>query len=84
MYQVTVYVTYKTSILDPQGEAVKRAVHHLGYSEISDIRIGKYFELTIEKSDTPVEEAVEAICKQLLANVVMETYRYEIREVAER
>lgn len=54
MYQVTVYVTYKTSILDPQGEAVKRAVHHLGYSEISDIRIGKYFELTIEKSDTPV------------------------------
>ncbi len=43
MYFVKVYVTYKDSVLDPQGEAVKGAVHRLGYDEIENVRIGKYF-----------------------------------------
>ena len=45
MYFVKVYVTYKDSVLDPQGEAVKEAVHRMGYEIIEDIRIGKYFEI---------------------------------------
>ncbi|WP_303753913.1 phosphoribosylformylglycinamidine synthase subunit PurS [Enterococcus sp. S86.2] len=78
MYFVKVYVTYKESVLDPQGQAVKGAVHRMGYEEIDEIRIGKYFEIKVAKGDRPVEEMIENICDKLLANVNMETYRYEI------
>lgn len=83
MYFVKVYVTYKESVLDPQGEAVKGAVHRMGYDEVSDIRIGKYFEIKVAKSDRPVAEMIEEVCDKLLANVNMETYRYEIAETEE-
>ncbi len=82
MYLVKVYVTYKDSVLDPQGEAVKGAVHRLGYQDVASIRIGKYFEIKVaaaaEKTETDVQQEIEAICDKLLANVNMETYRYEI------
>ncbi|MGM0239715.1 MULTISPECIES: phosphoribosylformylglycinamidine synthase subunit PurS [Enterococcus] len=83
MYFVKVYVTYKDSVLDPQGEAVKGAVHRLGYDTIEDVRIGKYFEIKVAKSDRPIEEMIEEICDKLLANVNMETYRYEISTMEE-
>ncbi|MGM0173924.1 phosphoribosylformylglycinamidine synthase subunit PurS [Enterococcus sp. DIV0800] len=83
MYFVKVYVTYKDSVLDPQGEAVKGAVHRLGYDEIEEVRIGKYFEIKVAKSDRPVEDMIEEICDKLLANVNMETYRYEIQAMEE-
>lgn len=84
MYNVKVYVTYKESILDPQGEAVRGAVHRMGFDEIDDIRIGKYFEIKVSsQEDRDIEETIETICDKLLANVVMETYRYEIEEVKE-
>ena len=57
MYNVKVYVTYKESILDPQGEAVRGAVHRMGFDEIEDIRIGKYFEIKVsDTADRSVEE----------------------------
>lgn len=80
MYNVKVYVTYKDSVLDPQGEAVKGAVHRLGFEEISEIRIGKYFEIKVHQTAQPIETVIEAICDKLLANVNMETYLYEIVE----
>lgn len=83
MYFVKVYVTYKDSVLDPQGEAVKNAVHRLGYDNIEDIRIGKYFEIQVAASEEEVEATIEAICDRLLANVNMETYRYEINKMEE-
>ncbi|AMC01879.1 phosphoribosylformylglycinamidine synthase subunit PurS [Aerococcus viridans] len=84
MYKVKVYVTYKESILDPQGEAVRGAVHRMGFDEIEDIRIGKYFEIKVsDTADRSVEEVIETICDKLLANVVMESYRYEIERVKE-
>lgn len=84
MYNVKVYVTYKESILDPQGEAVRGAVHRMGFDEIDDIRIGKYFEIKVSQTDErSVEAVIETVCDKLLANVVMETYRYEIEEVKE-
>ncbi|MHC5248132.1 phosphoribosylformylglycinamidine synthase subunit PurS [Enterococcus sp. HY326] len=83
MYFVKVYVTYKDSVLDPQGEAVKGAVHRMGYEEIEEIRIGKYFEMKVAKSDRPVEAMIEEVCDKLLANVNMESYRYEIAELEE-
>ncbi|PTO41476.1 phosphoribosylformylglycinamidine synthase subunit PurS [Enterococcus mundtii] len=81
MYFVKVYVTYKDSVLDPQGEAVKNAVHRLGYDNIEDIRIGKYFEIQVSASEEEVEATIEAICDRLLANINMETYRYEINKM---
>lgn len=83
MYFVKVYVTYKESVLDPQGQAVKGAVHRMGYSEITEIRMGKYFEIKVEKNSRPIEETIEAICDKLLANVTMETYSYEILTMEE-
>lgn len=84
MYNVKVYVTYKESILDPQGEAVRGAVHRMGFEEIEDIRMGKYFEIKVAKNEEQsIEETIETICDKLLANVVMESYRYEISEMKE-
>ncbi|MED3552874.1 phosphoribosylformylglycinamidine synthase subunit PurS [Cytobacillus praedii] len=80
MYKVKVFVTLRESVLDPQGTVVKSSLHSLNYQEVSDVRIGKYMELTIEKSDRPVEEMVKEMCERLLANVVIEDYRYEIEE----
>lgn len=80
MYKVKVYVTLKESVLDPQGSAVKNSLQSLNYKEISDVRIGKYMELLVEKSERDVEEVVKEICNKLLANPVIEDYRYEIEE----
>lgn len=80
MYKVKVFVTLRESVLDPQGTAVKSSLHSLNYSEVSDVRIGKYMELNIEKSERNVDEIVKEMCERLLANVVIEDYRYEIEE----
>lgn len=80
MYKVKVYVTLKESVLDPQGSAVKNSLQSLNYKEISDVRIGKYMELLVEKSERDVEAVVKEVCNKLLANPVIEDYRYEIEE----
>jgi phosphoribosylformylglycinamidine synthase len=79
--KVKVYVTYKESILDPQGEAVKNAVQKLGYAAISDVRIGKYFEISVDTADeAAAQKQVEEISEKLLANPNMETYRVEVAD----
>ncbi|WP_040205433.1 phosphoribosylformylglycinamidine synthase subunit PurS [Neobacillus jeddahensis] len=80
MYKVKVYVTLRESVLDPQGKAVTHSLHSLNYPEVADVRIGKYMELTIEKSTREINEVVNEICTNLLANPVIEDYRYEIEE----
>lgn len=80
MYKVKVYVTLKTGVLDPQGKAVKGALHSMDYKEVQDVTIGKYMELMMEKTEN-LEEKVEEMCHRLLANPVIEDYRYEIEEV---
>jgi phosphoribosylformylglycinamidine synthase subunit PurS len=81
MYKVKVYVTLRESVLDPQGTAVKGALHSLSYHEVQDVRIGKFIELIIEKSERNIDELVREMCEKLLANTVIEDYRYEIEEV---
>jgi len=81
MFKVKVYITLRESVLDPQGNAVKGSLHSLEYKEVSDVRIGKYLELTIEKSERNVDELVKEMCEKLLANTVIEDYSYEIEEV---
>ena len=76
----TVYVTLKPSVLDPQGKAIQHSVELLGYTNISDIRQGKYFEISIDAGSSGPEarEAAEKIAKDVLANPVIEDYRVEI------
>ncbi|MDM5153100.1 phosphoribosylformylglycinamidine synthase subunit PurS [Bacillus sp. DX1.1] len=81
MYKVKVYVTLRESVLDPQGTAVKGALHSLAFTEVQDVRIGKYMELTIDKSVSDLDSKIKEMCEKLLANVVMEDYRYEVEEV---
>jgi phosphoribosylformylglycinamidine synthase subunit PurS len=80
MYKVKVYITLRESVLDPQGSAVKQALHSMNFSEVDDVRIGKYMELTLPSTVKNVEETVEEMCHKLLANPVIEDYRYEIEE----
>ena len=81
MYKVKVYVTLRESVLDPQGTAVKHSLNSLNYKEIAEVRIGKYMELTVEKSDRDLDEVIKDVCSKLLANPVIEDYRYEVEEV---
>ncbi|MDQ0219845.1 phosphoribosylformylglycinamidine synthase, purS protein [Peribacillus cavernae] len=81
MYKVKVFITLRESVLDPQGTAVQQSLHSMTYNEVKDVRIGKYLELAIEKSDRDVDQLVKEMCERLLANTVIEDYRYEIEEV---
>jgi len=74
-----VYVTLKRGILDPQGQAVLHALGSLGYSGVKDVRVGKLIELDLEISDTSKAETdLKTMGERLLANPVIEDYRFEI------
>ncbi len=77
-----VYVTLKSSVLDPQGKAIHHSVESLGYLGIEDIRQGKYFEINFNSSvsDADARNDVERIAKDVLANPVIEDYRVEITQ----
>jgi phosphoribosylformylglycinamidine synthase subunit PurS len=74
-----VHVTLKNGVLDPQGKAIAGALGNLGFSGINEVRQGKYIELDIAEPDREKARAqVEAMCRQLLANTVIENYSIEI------
>ncbi|MFZ5944380.1 MAG: phosphoribosylformylglycinamidine synthase subunit PurS [Bacillota bacterium] len=81
MYKASVYVTLKPSILDPQGTAVKKGLESLGFEEVIDVRVGKFLEVSfdVDNRQTALEQ-VEEMCKKLLANPVIEDYRFELVE----
>jgi phosphoribosylformylglycinamidine synthase len=74
-----VYVTPKRGVLDPQGKAVAQALHALGFGEVADVRIGKYIEIRIgEGAEDQTEPRIRQMCEKLLANQVIEDFRFEI------
>ncbi len=73
-----VFVTLKKSVLDPQGVAVKQALDHMNFSDVKDVRVGKMIELTLDPSKPASEKNIKEMCEKLLANTVIEDYRYEI------
>lgn len=76
-----VYVTPKKAILDPQGKAIAQSLHALDYTEVGDVRMGKYLEVRLQGlSRTQAEQRVEDMCRRLLANLVIEDFRFEIVE----
>ncbi|MFQ5477511.1 MAG: phosphoribosylformylglycinamidine synthase subunit PurS [Candidatus Binatia bacterium] len=76
-----VFVTPKPAILDPQGKAVASSLRMLGYDGIEDVRLGKYIEVMIEDDDhDSAQDHVDQMCRRLLANDVIEDFRFEIEE----
>jgi phosphoribosylformylglycinamidine synthase PurS subunit len=74
-----VHVTLKNGVLDPQGRAIAHALSSLGFGGIDDVRQGKFIELDLTETDkTKARDQVEAMCKKLLANTVIENYAIEI------
>ena len=75
MARFEIYVTYKKGIFDPPGATAERALQNLGYSEVAQVKIGKYIQL--EVADGTGEARVREMCDKLLANPVIEDYRIE-------
>ncbi|KRL03161.1 hypothetical protein FC81_GL000163 [Liquorilactobacillus capillatus DSM 19910] len=75
-------MTYKESVFDPQGETITEAIHSLGYHEVKQVHVGKFFDVEVEGNIEKVKETVAQISEQLLVNFNLETYRYEIMEEA--
>jgi phosphoribosylformylglycinamidine synthase len=74
-----VYVTLKKGVLDPQGKAVQHSLESIGYKEAVDVRIGKFIEVKLSNMPRPeAERKVREMCERLLANTVIENYRFEI------
>jgi phosphoribosylformylglycinamidine synthase subunit PurS len=72
-------ITLKNGVLDPQGKAIQNAVGALGISGVEDVRQGKYIEVKLSETDeSKAKAAVEKMCKDLLANMVIENYSYEL------
>lgn len=74
-----IHVTLKQGILDPQGKAIEHALDTLGFKAASHVRVGKYMELDLaEKDKAKAEAEVKAMCEKLLANTIIEEYRFEL------
>ena len=79
MMKAKVYVTLKSGVLDPQGKAVQHSLESLGFSEVKGVRIGKYIEVVLEETDrNKASERMKAMCEKLLANTVIESYKFEL------
>ena len=82
MTDVRIYVTYKESVFDPQGDTIKQAIHALGHDEVKDVKVGKFFDVTLDPSKKDIETAVKEVAEELQVNFNLETYHYEIMEEA--
>jgi phosphoribosylformylglycinamidine synthase PurS subunit len=72
-----VVVKPKEAVLDPQGAAVRDAMHHLGMPEVRSVRIGKFMEIELECDGADVEKRLHGLCRDLLSNPVIEDYQLE-------
>ena len=74
--KVSVIITLKKDVLDPQGKIIHQTLDGMGFEGINEVRQGKYFEIEVnEKDKMKAEEKVEEMCKKLLANLVIENYK---------
>ena len=74
--KISVIVTLKKDVLDPQGKTIKKALEGMSFKNVNDIRQGKYFEIDIDEiNQKKAEEKIDQMCKKLLANLVIEDYK---------
>ena len=79
MMKAKIYITLKNGILDPQGQAIQQSLATLGFSSVEDVRMGKLLEVDLHETDREKAEAtVKSMCQKLLANPVIEDFRYEL------
>jgi phosphoribosylformylglycinamidine synthase len=79
--KVNVVVKPKEAVLDPQGNAVRDAMRHLGMPEVRSVRIGKYMEIDVDGEGVDVEERLRELCRDLLSNPVIEDYELQKPEI---
>jgi phosphoribosylformylglycinamidine synthase len=77
LVKARVYVTFKPSVLDPQGQTICAALNSLGHKGIQDVRQGKFFEITLQPGEG-AQEDLDAIARDVLSNPVIENYRIEM------
>ncbi len=74
-----IYITLKDGIHDPQGQAVQRSLHTLGFEAVQDVRMGKLLEIDLQDMEKEsAETTIKKMCQKLLANTVIEDFRYEL------
>ena len=74
--KISVIITLKQDVLDPQGKVINQTLNGMGFDKINEVRQGKYFEINInEQDENKAKTQVEEICKKLLANLVIENYK---------
>lgn len=83
MFLARVYVTLKPSVNDPQGLTIQGGLHMLGFKTVQEVRMGKLLELRLDEGTRAEAEArVDEMCSKLLANPVIEDYRFDLEVVA--
>lgn len=81
-YRAKIFVTPRPSVLDPAGVAVESSLKQMGYDNVEQVRIGKYIELNVTcQNETTARQTLDKICEQMLANTVIENYRFDLIEV---
>jgi len=82
MMKAHVYVTLKSSVLDPQGQTIQNALHKIGFTDVASVRQGKYFALSLADglSADAAKTQVERIAREVLTNPVIEEFTYRIEE----
>ena len=79
--QARVYIMPKQGVLDPQGKAIEQSLHALGFTEARNVHLGKYVELSLDGVDPErARQRTDEMCRRLLANGVIEDYRFELQE----
>ena len=74
--KISVIITLKKDVLDPQGKVIQQTLDGMGFNDINEVRQGKYFEIDTKESDPKkAKDQVEEMCKKLLANLVIENYK---------
>ncbi len=74
--KIKVIVTLKNGVLDPQGKAIQQTLNGMGFSEVNEVRQGKYFDIEVDDADeNKAKSKVDEMCKNLLANLVIENYK---------
>jgi phosphoribosylformylglycinamidine synthase subunit PurS len=85
LWLVEVFVSLKPAVNDPQGLAITDGLHMLGYDEVQEVRAGKYMQLHVTGPDkSSVESRVAEMCEKLLANTVIESFRFDVKSANEQ
>jgi len=81
-FRAAIQIQLRKQILDVQGKTVEHALHSLGFTDVQDVHIGKYVELTVSAADqTNARAQVEDACRRLIANPIMEDFHVELQEL---